>query len=271
MPEPLTTVMIPAFNAEGTVHESVRSALAQTEGRLEVVVVDDGSDIPVGEVLGDVRDDRLRIIRHQRNRGLSAARNTALRAARAPLVSQLDADDLWEPGYLEAVVGQFEDPAIGLTYTNVSILGHPDGHTNYIFDPSVHPMDRFPKVAEQNPVPALTATMRTDAVRRVGGYAGWLWAAQDYHLYLRLIAAGWRFAYVDRQLARYRWPSPERGMSYDRRRHELDELKMWLGFVARHPRTPGPRRQVRLRLLRELQRLRRDGHSRRRRRDGFAA
>lgn len=98
MERPLTTVMMPAFNAEATFEESVRSALAQTEGRHEVVVVDDGSRIPVSEALGDIGDDRLRVIRHQRNRGLSAARNTAVRAARAPLVSQLDADDVWGAG-----------------------------------------------------------------------------------------------------------------------------------------------------------------------------
>ena len=256
MAKPLTSVMMPAYNAEATVGEAVASALSQTVGALELIVVDDGSTIPVAEALSDIRDPRLRILRHDRNRGLSAARSTALAAARSSLVSQLDADDLWEPQYLESVLPCFDDPAIGLAYANVTIIGHPEGSTDYIFDSSVHPMDTFPKFAEQNPVPALTATMRTQAVRRVGGYAPWLWASQDYYLYAQLIAAGWRFAYVDRQLARYRWPAADRGMSHDRRRHELDELKLWLGFVLCHPRTPGPRRQVRLRLGREIARLR---------------
>jgi cellulose synthase/poly-beta-1,6-N-acetylglucosamine synthase-like glycosyltransferase len=97
--------------------------------------------------------------------------------------------------------------------------------------------------------------MRRPAVASVGGYARWLWLAQDYHLYLKLAAAGWRFAYVDRKLARFRWPEPTRGRTYDRRRHELYELVMWLGFAARHPLTPGPRYQVRARTRRELDRL----------------
>jgi hypothetical protein len=61
--------------------------------------------------------------------------------------------------------------------------------------------------------------------------------------------------YIDRKLARFRWPEPERGRTYDRRRHELYELAMYLGFVARHPLTPGPRRQVRMRVRRELDRV----------------
>jgi glycosyltransferase involved in cell wall biosynthesis len=246
--------MMPAFNAETTIRESVESALAQTESDLELIVVDDGSAIPVSEVLSDVTDPRMRVIRHRRNRGPSAARNTALAAARSPLVSQLDADDMWEPAYLESVLPAFEDPAVGLAYTNATILGHPTGHDTYIVDPSPHPIDRFPKIAEQNPVPALTATMRKSAVSAVGGYARRLWLSQDYHLYLKLAAAGWRFAYVHRKLARFRWPEPERGRTYDRRRQEIYELRMWLAFSARHPLTPGPRHQVRVRLRRELER-----------------
>ena len=101
---PRTTVMMPCYEAETMLRGAVDSVLSQTVGDLELVVVDDGSTVPVAEVLEDIRDPRLRIIRHAGNRGLSAARNTALAAARAPLVSQLDADDLWEPEYLESVL-----------------------------------------------------------------------------------------------------------------------------------------------------------------------
>ena len=246
---------MPAYETEATIRESAESVLAQTVGDLELLVVDDASTTPVREVLSDVRDPRVRFIRHPRNRGLAATRNTGLRAARAPLVSQLDADDLWEPDYLEHVLPCFDDPGVGLAYANATILEHPEGHDDYIGDPSVHPMDRFPKLAEQCPVPCPTATMRTAAVRAVGGYAPWLRMAEDYHLYMKLAAAGWRFAYVHRRLARYRWPQPERGMSYDKRIHEKWELAMWISFVLRHPGIPGPRRQVRTRLQREGRRL----------------
>jgi cellulose synthase/poly-beta-1,6-N-acetylglucosamine synthase-like glycosyltransferase len=246
---------MPAYRAHATIRESVESALAQTVDDIEVIVVDDGSPEPIADTLSEVHDPRLRLLRHDRNRTAPAARNTALRAARAPLVSQLDADDAWEPEYLESVLGCFDDPQIGLAYSNCRIVGHPLGHEDYIGEPSVHPIDRFPKIAEQNPIPALTATMRTDAVRAVGGWAQWLWVCDDYHLYMKLAHAGWRFAYVHRMLARYRWPAPERGQSFDRPRAERDELKMYAGFVLRHPLTPGPRRQVRARARREVERV----------------
>ena len=246
-----------ALDAERTIQASVESALGQSDDRLELIVIDDGSTVPVADTLASIDDSRLRIIRHQRTKGLSAARNTGLQSARAPLVAQLDADDLWESGYLEQVVPRFRDPAVGLVYTNAYLIGHPHGQDRYILDESVHPMDHFPKFAEQNPIPSLTATMRTDAVRSVRGYATWLRHAMDYQLYAKLIMAGWRFDYVGRCLASYRWPSAERGMSWDVRTTERSELKLWLAFAARHPTVPGPRRQVRMRLGRELKRLRR--------------
>jgi glycosyltransferase involved in cell wall biosynthesis len=252
---PQVSVLMAAYQAEATIRGSIESVLAQSEDRLELIVVDDGSPTPLVEALRDVRDGRLRVVRHPRNRGLGAARNTALSRARGAVVCQLDADDLWTEEYLSSILPCFEDPEVGLAYSNAFILGHPQGLDTYIPDPSVHPMDRFPKFAEQNPVPSPTAAMRTDAVRRVGGYATWLHQALDYQLYAKLILAGWRFAYIDRRLAYYRWPEPARGMSWNTRETELDLLKLWAAFVVRHPRIPGPRRQLRLRARSELSRL----------------
>jgi hypothetical protein len=255
MSAPVISVLMAARDADDTIRGSVESALAQVEERLELIVIDDGSRVPVSELLADVRDPRLSVLRHARSRGVQAARNTGLARARGEFIAQLDADDLWMPEYASTVLPRFEDPGVGLVYSNSRILGHPAGQELYIQDPSVHPMDRFPKFAEQNPVPSLTATMRAGALRAVGGWRTWLRQAFDYDVYARLIMAGWRFAYVDRPLAWYRWPEPTRGMSYDHRRTEIGELQLWASFVLRHPRVPGPRRQVRVRVGRELRRL----------------
>ncbi|MEA2397145.1 MAG: hypothetical protein QOK25_701, partial [Thermoleophilaceae bacterium] len=101
-----------------------------------------------------------------------------------------------------------------------------------------------------------TATIRTDALRAIGGYTWWLWMVEDYDMYMRLARAGWRFAYVHRQLARYRWPNPGAGVSSRKREHELWELAVFAHLALLHPLTPGPRRQVRSRVARELRKLR---------------
>jgi glycosyltransferase involved in cell wall biosynthesis len=251
-----TSVLMAARDpVPGQLAEAVASVLGQTVGELELIVVDDGSKQPLAGLLAGSGDERLRVVRHPVGRGVSAARNTALRLARAPLVSHLDSDDAWEPDYVERVLPGFEDPRVGVVYTNTAIVGHPEGLETYIFDPEPHPIHTFPKIAEQNPVPLLTATARTHAVRAVGGFAPWLRSTQDYFLWCRLAAAGWRFAFVDTELARYRWPNGSGHLSHDRRRVELDELLMWFTFFLHHPRTPGPRRQLRVRVRRELERL----------------
>src|SRR5207237_462998 len=111
---------MPAYNAEATLRESVDSALAQTPGDLEPVIVD-AARVPVRQVLADLDDQRIRIVEHTENRGLGPTRNTALREARTPLIAHLDADDLWEPEYLEAILPAFDDPHIALAYCNARV------------------------------------------------------------------------------------------------------------------------------------------------------
>jgi glycosyltransferase involved in cell wall biosynthesis len=252
---------MPAYNAESTIHASVRTALAQTVENIEVIVVDDCSRIPVGEVLADIRDRRLRVLRHDRNLGAAAARNTALAAAHAPLISQLDADDLWEPTYVESMVPLLDDPRVGLAYANARILrdsGAPDTYLPHrshidvwVTEPERHPIDTFPGLCSWCQICAPTVTLRADAIRGVGGWARWLPSGQDFHLYLKIARAGWRFAYLDEIVAQYRWPTPKLGMSYDLARRELMDLRLWAGFNVRHPLTPGAARQL-LRCVRRV-------------------
>ena len=249
---PLTTVMMPAHNSHATVRESVESVLAQTVPELELVVADDRSDPPIADALSGIDDPRLRVVRHQGKPGPSATRNSILKLARTPYVSQLDSDDIWHPEYLESVLPRFDDPGVGLVYANVGIREHPDGRDIAITDTRAHPVYRFPRMCDACEIPSATPTMRREAVLGVGGYAEWLFHAGDYQLYLKLARAGWRFDYVHRTLATYRWPNAQRGMSFNRDTRRKDELKMWLAFTLRHPLTPGPRRQARRRLARHV-------------------
>jgi glycosyltransferase involved in cell wall biosynthesis len=248
MSPPVTSVTMPAHNAAETIREALESALAQSVSDIEIVVVDDGSKDGTAEVVESIGDERVRLIRMENNVGVSRARNTAVAAARAPLISVLDADDMWDPNYLERVLPALEDPAVGLAYANCryvrsagqpEYLPHMSDVDRGVTEPWRHPIDRFPELTEACPVPALTTTMRTQAVRDVGGYATWLRCGSDWQLHLQLVKAGWRFAYVDEVLATYRWPEPGRGLSFDLNSRELSDLKIWTRFALRYPLTPG--------------------------------
>ncbi len=95
----LVSIIIPAYNAGATLAPSVKSALSQTHENLEVIIVDDGSKDDTRKIAEDFKkaDPRVSVLGHKINRGLSAARNTALRIASGDYILFLDADDTLEP------------------------------------------------------------------------------------------------------------------------------------------------------------------------------
>lgn len=96
------SVVIPAYNAARYIKQAIDSVLAQSYREYEIIVVDDGSTDET-PVIAQQFGDAIRCIR-QSNRGLSAARNTGIKNARAEIIALLDSDDLWEPQFLERMV-----------------------------------------------------------------------------------------------------------------------------------------------------------------------
>jgi glycosyltransferase involved in cell wall biosynthesis len=95
---PEISLVMPVWRPDpGWLHEAVRSALGQQDCDLELVVVDDGNDVPVAEVLAEVVDPRLRHLRIP-HAGVSAARNAGIDVAKGRFVRFVDADDVLEPG-----------------------------------------------------------------------------------------------------------------------------------------------------------------------------
>jgi glycosyltransferase involved in cell wall biosynthesis len=138
---PLVSVVIPTFNYGHCVAEAVESALAQTYAPVEVIVVDDGSTDDTRARLEPYRG-RINYV-YQPNQGLSAARNTGIRAARGSLVALLDSDDAFHPRKLELQVAHLRaHPDVGLVAT----------------DCFTEPERKWPAVAE--PVRAVRETLR---------------------------------------------------------------------------------------------------------------
>ncbi len=101
--QPRVSVVITLFNKVKYIERAVASVLRQSWGECEIIVVDDGSTDGGGDILARIPDPRLRVIR-QNNQGEGVARNRGIRESRGALIAMLDADDEWEPGFLEAVM-----------------------------------------------------------------------------------------------------------------------------------------------------------------------
>ena len=113
---PRVSVIIPAFNAEATTLETVRSVQAQTLSDFELIVIDDGSTDGTRERLAAVTDSRLQVHAYG-NGGLPTARNRGIALATGEFVAFLDADDRWTPDKLQSQVAALEARAdAGVAY-----------------------------------------------------------------------------------------------------------------------------------------------------------
>lgn len=118
-PSPLVSAIIPAYNAERTVAETLASVAAQTYAAIEILIVDDGSTDSTAAIAQAfcASDTRARLIR-QPNSGVAVARNAAIAQCTGAFVAPIDADDLWHPDYLSILVAKAmtTQPTPGFVY-----------------------------------------------------------------------------------------------------------------------------------------------------------
>jgi GT2 family glycosyltransferase len=120
MGEGFVSVIVPTYNRAYCICKAIDSVRAQTHSNWEVVLVDDGSvDDTAALIKSTYGDDpRIRYI-YQRNGGVSAARNTGIRASRGDYVALLDSDDVWKPWKLEVQLACFRlFPSVGMVWTD---------------------------------------------------------------------------------------------------------------------------------------------------------
>src|SRR5271154_2710278 len=94
--KPLVSILIPAYNAEAWISDTLRSAIAQTWEPKEIIVVDDGSTDRTLAVARQFESDRLTVVT-QKNQGAAATRNNAFLLSKGEYIQYLDADDLMAP------------------------------------------------------------------------------------------------------------------------------------------------------------------------------
>lgn len=123
-PAPRVSVVIPLYKGEAFVLDAIASVLTQTGAMTEVIAVDDASPDDSGARVASLREERVRVLRHDHNRGIAPARNTGLAAARGEFVAFLDQDDLWAPGRLASQLDAWdrrESEDIGVVFGPIAL------------------------------------------------------------------------------------------------------------------------------------------------------
>lgn len=174
------------------------SRLVSSLRGMKVVIVDDGSTVPVAGTDFDGADTD--ILRHPTSRGPAAARNAGLARCTTELVAFLDADVAPRRGWLEALLGHFSDPTVALVAPRIVAL-HPGGSTIARYEAVHSALDLGEREAPVIPygpvsyVPSAAMICRRSVVADIGGFDEALHSGEDVDLCWRLLENGSRLRY----------------------------------------------------------------------------
>lgn len=196
------SVVIPAYNSERSLGETLDSALAQTYPPHEIIVVDDGSKDKTEEIVRSY-GDRVRYIK-QANQGIAGARNTGIGNATGDWIAFLDHDDLMLPTKLEkeaAIVASNSELVV--VYSTFTYL-YSDGSTKAV--PVFPAKDLWPALRYRTPILPSTAIVRRSALLEIGGFRKF-YTTDDWDLWFRLVRrySAKAFQETSESLTLYRW------------------------------------------------------------------
>lgn len=222
---PTVSVLLPAFNSERHLQQSVRSILNQTHGDLELIVIDDGSTDRTRAVAHDLstEDSRVRLVCHDDNRGLAARLNEGLSLANGEYIARMDADDISVPRRLELQL-QFLD-----THLSVAVVGgfirYFGGSRSCVVRVATSPVHIKWRLLFGNSMGHVTVVGRRSFFDEVEGYDETLKVAQDYDLWLRG-STRFRFANLSEVLVNVREDplSTSRRLSFERQFNAIESL-----------------------------------------------
>ena len=198
MPDPLVSVVIPAYNPATFLLEAIASAAAQTYTRAEIILVNDGTDKPESRAILDQASHLVSAYIEQPNRGLGAARNAGFRAAQGDYVVPLDADDLLDGAYIAECVAALDGSGsdAAFAYSDYQVFGK----RSYGEKPGEYNLYRL---LDHNYL-TYAALIRKRDWEEAGGYHEPMKGYEDWEFWLRLGAQGRFGRYVPKPLFRYR-------------------------------------------------------------------
>ncbi|MCK6626364.1 MAG: glycosyltransferase [Anaerolineae bacterium] len=204
--EELISIIVPVYNGQAFIGETIQSVQSQTYQHWEMLIVDDGSTDDTRQVIETYLGDRRIRYLYQTNRERAAARNYGLKVAQGKYIAFLDADDLWLPDKLKTQVAYLEaHPEIGLCFTRCWLI---DNQTNCHGMPTINFIpgpDQFERLLFGNFITNSSVVMPQCVFDRVGFFDETLpvFGCEDWDMWLR-IARFYPIHLIDHPLALYR-------------------------------------------------------------------
>lgn len=199
----LVSVVIPAYNVEKTITETIKSIQQQTFSDWEIIVINDGSTDRTVEVINSIEDPRMKIFSYE-NGGLPVARNRGIVHATGEFITFIDADDLWTPDKLELQLSALQQhPEAGVAYSWTAFI---DEKSNFLYawEPVFAEGNVYPQLLVRNFISSgSNILVRRQFIESAGEFDPSLKSVEDWDYYLRL-AALCPFALVPKYQILYR-------------------------------------------------------------------
>ena len=131
---PLVSIIMPCYNAECYIAQSIESVLAQTYQNWELLITDDGSTDKSVEIISKYskNDDRINVMVSDEHQGIARTRNMSISRAKGRFVAFLDSDDIWYPEKLEKQVEYMLEHELAFTYSSYEIIDYQGNPKNRI-------------------------------------------------------------------------------------------------------------------------------------------
>lgn len=164
--DPLVSVVIPAFNAEETILQSIQSVLNQTHRKLELIIVDDASTdktLQIASVCAK-KDSRIHIIQHIKNLGVSYSRNHGIEVSQGEWIALLDSDDMWQPDKIEKQCKAIRtSPSCSICFTGAAFIDEQNHFYRYTL--SVPQRIGYRELLKQNLISCSSVLVKKEALK----------------------------------------------------------------------------------------------------------
>lgn len=216
----LVSVILPVYNSEKYIAETIESVLLQTYKKIELIVVDDCSTDASADIIKKYKDERIKYLKNKKNGGVAIARNNGMNAASGRYIAFIDSDDTWEKHKLAQQIDQLSKTDYVMAYTGLEIV---DEAGNHIKNQSVPNEMTYKKLLRNTAIATSSVVLDMEKIniditmpnRRTG---------EDYVTWLSILRHCGNAVGVNEYLVRYR--KTENGLSHNR----LDSFSdLWYG------------------------------------------
>jgi len=230
----LISVVMPCFNAEANIENSIISVLEQTENNFELIVVNDGSSDSSLAILNQlaIKDSRIKVF-SKHNEGAGPTRNYGLQQASGEFIAFLDSDDYWDNDFLKHMKQALKQSEVSLVYCGWQNIGIKGGRGEPFIPPDYENTNKYETFLGGCRWPIHGALTRRTAIDSGGGFDNRLTSCMDYDLWMK-VATSHEIRLVPEVLSYYLHHEGEQ-ITKNKVRLAFNHWQVQKNFIALHP------------------------------------